>query len=47
MLVIKGLNWAGMWGTVTSAVRGAVVSITMFNGVMAGANMQSLGFITI
>ena len=45
MLVIKGLNWAGMWGTVTTAVRGAVVSFTMFNGVMAGANMQSLGFI--
>lgn len=45
MLLIKGLNWASMWGTVTTAVRGAVVSFTMFNGVMAGANMQSLGFI--
>lgn len=45
MLLIKGLNWASMWGTVTPAVRGACVSFTMFNGVMAGANMQSLGFI--
>lgn len=45
MLLIKSLNWASMWGKVTTAVRGAIVSFTMFNGVMAGANMQSLGFI--
>lgn len=45
MLLIKGLNWAGMWGTIITAVRSAVVSFTMFNGVMAGANLQSLGFI--
>lgn len=45
MLLIKGLNWAGMWSTIITAVRSAVVSFTMFNGVMAGANLQSLGFI--
>jgi len=45
MLLIKGLNWAGMWATVVGWVRSAVVSFALMNGTLSATNMISLGFI--
>lgn len=45
MLLIKGLNWAGMWSGIVGWVRSAAVSITLMNGTLTTSNMISLGFI--
>lgn len=45
MLLIKGLNWAGMWSGIVGWVRSAVVSIALMNGTLSTTNMISLGFI--
>ena len=45
MLLIKGLNWAGMWSGIIGWVRSAAVSITLMNGTLSTSNMISLGFI--
>lgn len=45
MLLIKGLNWAGMWSGIVGWVRSAVVNITLMNGTLTTSNMISLGFI--
>lgn len=45
MLLIKGLNWAGMWAGVVSWARSAVVSFALMNGTLSTTNMISLGFI--
>ncbi len=45
MLLIKGLNWAGMWSGIVGWVRSAAVSITLMNGTLSTSNMISLGFI--
>jgi TP901 family phage tail tape measure protein len=45
MLVIKGLNWAGMWSGIVGWVRSAAVSVALMNGTLSTSNMISLGFI--
>ncbi len=45
MLLIKGLNWAGMWAGVVGWARSAVVSFALMNGTLSTTNMISLGFI--
>lgn len=45
MLLIKGLNWAGMWSGIVGWVRSAAVNITLMNGTLTTSNMISLGFI--
>ncbi len=45
MLLIKGLNWAGMWAGVVGWARSAVVSFALVNGTLSTTNMISLGFI--
>lgn len=45
MLLIKGLNWAGMWASVVGWVRSAGVSFALMNGTLSATNMISLGFI--
>ena len=45
MLLIKGLNWAGMWGSIVGWVRSACVSFALMNGTLTTTNMISLGFI--
>lgn len=45
MLLIKGLNWAGMWSGIVGWVRSAAVSITLMNGTLTTSNMISMGFI--
>ena len=45
MLVIKGLNWAGMWAGIVGWVRSAAVSVALMNGTLSTSNMISLGFI--
>lgn len=45
MLLIKGLNWAGLWSGIVGWVRSAAVSITLMNGTLTTSNMISLGFI--
>lgn len=45
MLLIKGLNWAGMWSGIVGWVRSAVVSFALMNGTLSTGNMISLGFI--
>ncbi len=45
MLLIKGLNWAGMWSGIVGWVRSAVVSFALMNGTLSTTNMISLGFI--
>ncbi len=45
MLLIKGLNWAGMWAGFVSWARSAVVSFALMNGTLSTTNMISLGFI--
>ena len=45
MLLVKGLNWAGMWAGVVGWVRSAVVSFALMNGTLSTTNMISLGFI--
>lgn len=45
MLVIKGLNWAGMWTGIVGWVRSAAVSVALMNGTLTTSNMISLGFI--
>ena len=45
MLLIKGLNWAGMWGSIVGWVRSAAVSFALMNGTLSTTNMISLGFI--
>lgn len=45
MLLIKGLNWAGMWAGVVGWVRSACVSFALMNGTLTTTNMISLGFI--
>ena len=39
MLLIKGLNWAGMWSGIVG------VSVALMNGTLSTSNMISLGFI--
>ncbi len=45
MLLIKGLNWAGMWAGVVGWARSAVMSFALMNGTLTTTNMISLGFI--
>ncbi|WP_304960805.1 phage tail tape measure protein [uncultured Duncaniella sp.] len=45
MLLIKGLNWAGMWSSVVGWVRAAAVNFALMNGTLSTTNMISLGFI--
>lgn len=45
MLLIKGLNWSGMWAGIVGWVRSAVVSVALMNGTLSTSNMISLGFI--
>lgn len=45
MLLIKGLNWAGMWSGIVGWVRSAAVSFALMNGTLSATNMISLGFI--
>lgn len=45
MLLIKGLNWAGMWSGIVGWVRSAAVSVALMNGTLTTSNMISLGFI--
>ena len=45
MLLIKGLNWAGMWSSIVGWVRSACVSFALMNGTLTTTNMISLGFI--
>ena len=45
MLLIKGLNWAGMWAGVVGWARSAVMSFALMNGTLSTTNMISLGFI--
>ena len=45
MLLIKGLNWAGMWGAIVGSVRSARVSFALMNSTLTTTNMVSLGFI--
>ncbi len=45
MLLIKGLDWAGMWARVVGWVRSAAVSFALMNGTLSTTNMISLGFI--
>lgn len=45
MLLIKGLNWAGMWSGIVGWVRSAAVSVALMNGTLSTSNMISLGFI--
>ena len=45
MLLIKVLNWAGMWGSIVGWVRSACVSFALMNGTLTTTNMISLGFI--
>lgn len=45
MLVIKGLNWTGMWSGIVGWVRSAAVSVALMNGTLSTSNMISLGFI--
>ncbi|MBD5240581.1 MAG: phage tail tape measure protein [Barnesiella sp.] len=45
MLLIKGLNWAGMWGAIVGSVRSACVSFALMNSTLTTTNMVSLGFI--
>lgn len=45
MLLIKGLNWAGMWVSIVGWVRSACVSFALMNGTLTTTNMISLGFI--
>ena len=45
MLLINGLNWAGMWAGVVGWVRSAAVSFALMNGTLSTTNMISLGFI--
>lgn len=45
MLMVKGLNWAGMWSGVVGWVRSAGVRIALMNGTLSTTNMISLGFI--
>ena len=45
MLLIKNLNWAGMWVSMVHWIRSAVVSIALMNGTLSSANMISLGFV--
>ncbi len=45
MLLIKGLNWAGMWAGIGGWVRSAAGSIALMNGTLSASNMASLGFI--
>ncbi len=45
MLLIKGLNWTGMWGSIVGWVRSACVRFTLMNGTLTTSNMISLGFI--
>ncbi len=45
MLLIKGLNWAGMWSGIVGWVRSAAVSVALMNGTLTTTNMISLGFI--
>lgn len=45
MLLIKGLNWAGMWSSVVGWVRAAAVNLALMNGTLSTTNMVSLGFI--
>lgn len=45
MLLIKGLNWAGMWVGVVGWVRSACTSFALMNGTLTTTNMISLGFI--
>ena len=45
MLLIKGLNWAGMWAGVVGWAHSAVMSFALMNGTLSTTNMISLGFI--
>ena len=45
MLLIKGLNWTGMWAGIGGWVRSAAGSIALMNGTLSASNMASLGFI--
>lgn len=45
MLLIKGLNWAGMWVGIVGWVRTAAVNIALMNSSLWASNMISLGFI--
>ena len=45
MLLIKSLNWAGMWASVVGWVRSAGVNLALMNGTLSATNMMSLGFI--
>lgn len=42
---IRGLNWAGMWSSVTGWINSAKVSLALMNGTMTASNMISLGFV--
>ncbi|MCF0219075.1 MAG: phage tail tape measure protein [Muribaculaceae bacterium] len=44
MLLIKGLNWAGMWLGVVKQVRSAVISFAIMNATLSTTDMFSLGF---
>ena len=45
MLLIKGLNWTGMWSSIVGWVRSACVSFVLMNSTLTTTNMISLGFI--
>lgn len=45
MLLIKGLNWAGMWAGIVGWTRSAAVNFALMNGTLTTTNMISLGFI--
>lgn len=44
MLLIKGLDWAGMWRGIVSWVKTAGVNIALMNGSLSNSSTISLGF---
>lgn len=45
MLMIKNINWAGMWVRIVGWVRTAAINIALMNGTLSTGNMISLGFV--
>ena len=45
MVLIKGLNWAGMWSSVAGWIRAGAINFALMNGTLTTTNMVSLGFI--
>lgn len=45
MMMIKNINWAGMWARIVGWVRTAAINIALMNGTLSTGNMISLGFV--